>query len=95
MEKYVIVILFCIIVFTITFIYSEIELSNYKRKQGRQQMNVETRTGVIEKLEQYKQEELLFHHEERAKYFDEVIKILKDKDNESKNNGTHRNEKVL
>ena len=34
MEKYVIVILFCIIVFTITFIYSEIELSNYKRKQG-------------------------------------------------------------
>ena len=34
---------------------------------------------LIKNLEQYKQEELLFHNEERAKYFDEVIKVLKEK----------------
>lgn len=76
-------------------ILTEKQFNDHIKKQGRQQMNVETRTEIIEKLEQYKQEELLFHHEERAKYFDEVIKILKDKDSENKNNGTHRNEKVL
>lgn len=41
---------------------------------------------LIKNLEQYKQEELLFHHEERAKYFDEVIKILKDKNSKGENN---------
>ncbi len=46
---------------------------------GYNQAKRETQEHLIEKLEQYKQEELLFHNEERAKYFDDVIKVLKDK----------------
>ena len=39
----------------------------------------EFKEQLIKKLEQYKQEELFFHNEERAKYFDEIIKIVKEK----------------
>ena len=43
-------------------------------------MTNETRKEFIKNLEQHKQEELLFHNEERAKYFDEVIKVLKEQE---------------
>lgn len=46
---------------------------------GYNQAKKELKEQLIENLEQYKQEELLFHNEERAKYFDEVIKVLKEK----------------
>ena len=42
-------------------------------EKGKKDGAIEELKHLIDKLEQYRQEELLFHNEERAKYFEDVI----------------------